>query len=242
MRGRLLPIPPRGLERAGDAEEPAPAVLAPQLPKPPSPTSKNKRPSGGKASAKEEASSSKSASGSKRAKASESWASWGSTGAGDRWDTARTASTREWAWDANAGGKWGTANESNESSKGAWSSGGESAIESGGIVLQHSPQRRAREPEPQVSAACQLEGEHPSGSGFEVPISDKPIRRIGDPEYWDWARCHSAYSGWSDMEVIGTIWPANHPDAVQKALEVAPDCVKWRKGMPTLVLDDDDIQ
>ena len=41
------------------------------------------------------------------------------------------------------------------------------------------------------------------------------------------------------MEVIMTAWPQNHPDAVQTALTVAPQCVKWTRGIPTLVLDDD---
>ena len=73
-------------------------------------------------------------------------------------------------------------------------------------------------------------------------MSDEPIRYIGDPEYWDWARADSGYSGWSDMEVIMTIWPANHPDAVQKALELAPNCVKWTQGLPALVLNSlDDV-
>ena len=37
----------------------------------------------------------------------------------------------------------------------------------------------------------------------------------GDADFWQWHRADDAFAGWSDYEVMGTIWPTDHPGRAQ---------------------------
>ena len=66
----------------------------------------------------------------------------------------------------------------------------------------------------------------PSPEGY-VPVP-------ADADFWQWNRAHAAYAGWSDYEVIGTIWPADHPDQIARARTLCPEMVETRAGQPHL--------
>ena len=72
-------------------------------------------------------------------------------------------------------------------------------------------------------------------------IDDGPVLlpRIGDPQFWAASRAHPAFGGWSDFEVITTIWPPWHEDALAKAQELRITEIHWVGGRPTLTLIDD---
>ncbi len=60
-----------------------------------------------------------------------------------------------------------------------------------------------------------------------------------DDDLWQAMRGHNSMAGWSDFEVLATIWPAGHPAATAKAMELGIDVIHWNHGKPTLRLDDD---
>ena len=60
----------------------------------------------------------------------------------------------------------------------------------------------------------------------------EPLRipRVGDADYWTFHRADRGMAGWSDTEVIGTIWPREHPDAVRQAAALGV-LSSWRQAM-----------
>ena len=85
---------------------------------------------------------------------------------------------------------------------------------------------------PAVALASRVEADVDIDSGGVKPDDYVPV--AGDSDYWHWQRSHIAFTGWSDYEVIATIWHTDHPQQIAKAREICPWMVVTQSGEPHL--------